>query len=429
MGLLPRRRSASDSEFPVSQPANGYFSLFGGGGMSASGIRVDEVTAQSVAAVFACWKVIFETIATVPLMLYERKDERTRVRATDHRLYRTLHDEANEEMSATSYWETAAYHLVGWGKHFAEIEMNFRGDVIGLWPLIPSRTWMERKDGQRYFWTWAGRDGKSSVYKRLTEDRVLYIPGLSFDGVGTVSLIHLAREAIGQAMAVQTYGSEFWANGAVPNIVLKHPKKISDNNVADRLRASFDSSHQGLGKRHRTAILEEGMGLEVLSVDPEKAQAVEIQHWVLEQCARYYRMPLHKIGELRRSTNNNIEHQDLEFHRDTMQIHYRRIAQAVNRQLLGAGEKRAYFSEFLVESLLRADSAGRAALYKALFEVGGISPNEIASRENLPPAAGGDRRFFPLNFGPLEDVDKISAATTRAMLAKVYAASGIEEAA
>jgi HK97 family phage portal protein len=429
MSLLPRRRSASADTYPVSQPAGGYFSLFGGGGMSASGITVDEATAQSVASVFACWKVIFETIATVPLMLYERKDERTRVRATDHRLYRTLHDEANEEMSATSYWETAAYHLVGWGRHFAEIEMNFRGDVIGLWPLIPSRTWMERKDGIQYFWTWAGRDGKTSVYKRLTPDRVLYIPGLSFNGIGTVSLISLAKEAIGQAMAVQAYGSEFWANGAVPHMVLKHPKILQNDQVANRLKANFDNAHQGLGKRHRTAILEEGMGLEVISVDPEKAQVVEVQRWALEQVARYYRMPLHKIGELHRATNNNIEHQDLEFHRDTMQIHYRRISQAVNRQLLGAGEKRTYFSEFLVEALLRADSVGRAALYKALFEVGGISPNEIAHRENLPPTPGGDRRFFPLNFGPLDDVDKISAATTRAMLAKVYAASGIEEAA
>jgi HK97 family phage portal protein len=359
-------------------------------------------------------------------MLYHRKDERTRERATSHSLYTILHDEANEEMTAASFWETAGYHLVGWNRHYSEIETNFRGDVIALWPLLPSRTWIERKDGVRYFWTWAGRDGKTHLYKRLTPDRVLHIPGLSYDGLGTVSIVGLAKEAIGQAIAVERYGSEFFANGAVPSLVLKHPTTLKDG-AAERIRASFDASHGGLSKRHRTAVLEEGMGLETISVNPEQAQVIPLQKWVLEQCCRYYRMPPHKVQSLDRATFSNIEHQDLEFHRDTMGLWYRRISQAVNKCCIGPGEKREFYSEFMVESLLRADSVGRAALYKALFEVGAMGPNDIAGKENLPPTEGGDKRFYPMNFAPLDQVDKIAAAAIRSMLSKAFAQSGLEE--
>ena len=442
MGLLSFRERRSDvaafddpDHISVSNPwsTSGWMSGILGGA-SSSGVRVTEVTAQSVAAVFACEQVIFQTLATVPLQLYRKVDERTRERATDHRLYSTLHDEANDEMSAASFWETVGYHLVGWGHSYSEIEMNRRGDVIGLHPLLPNRTWIERKDGLRWFWTWVGRDGVRDKYVRLPAEKVLHIPGLSFDGLRSVSIVGLAKEAIGQAMAVGKFTSEWYANGAIPAVVLRHPEAFAKPDTADKIRASFDSAYSGLGKRHRTAILEEGMDLTVLSVDPEKSQMIQVQKWVLEQCCRYYRMPLHKVQSLDHATNNNIEHQDLEFHRDTMGIWYRRIEQAINRQCLGKLEKGQYYVEFLVEALLRADSAGRAALYKALVEIGAMSPNDVSLRENLPPGGpDGDRRFFPLNFGPLDKLDDLLKARHGAGLSQVrkhiaaaYEASGIE---
>jgi len=119
-------------------------------------------------------------------------------------------------------------------------------------------------------------------------------------------------------------------------------------------------------------------------------QYLELRKFQVEEIARMYRVPLHMIGELSRSTNNNIEHQGLEWATNTIRPECTRIERRINMQLFGPRESAIYHAEFNLDALMRGDSAGRAAFYSSLRNIGAINANEIRARENMNPYDGGE---------------------------------------
>lgn len=368
-----------------------------GGGKAASGVTVNESTAMRCTAVYAAVRILAETIASLPLPVYRRLPGGGKERAHDHPLYRILHDQANEEMTSFVWRETLMGHLALWGNAYSEIERNQAGEVIGLWPLRPDRTWPERdpKSGKLVYKTLLP-DGKGVV---LPADRVLHIPGLSFDGLVGYSPIRLAREAIGLALAAEEFGARFFANDARPGGVLEHPGKLSQE-AHERLRKSWEEMHQGLSKKHRIAILEEGMKFHEVSIPPEDAQFLETRKFQVTEIARIFRIPPHLLGDLERATFSNIEHQSIEFVVHTIRPWLVRWEQAINTKLFSEAERRVYFAEFLVDGLLRGDIESRYRAYAIGRQNGWLSANDIRELENMNPIPGGDIYLIPLNMVP-----------------------------
>ena len=272
-------------------------------GSTTSEKTVNERTAMQTTAVYSCIRIMSETIASLPLHLY-RHTESGKEKATENPIYTLLHDEPNPEMTSFVFRETLMSHLLLWGNAYAQIIRDGRGKIAALYPLLPDRMEVDRKETGELFYEYLSDKGKVILRK---ED-VLHIPGLGFDGVKGQSPIAMAKNAIGMAIATEEYGAKFFSNGANPGGVLEHPGVVKD---PKRIRDSWNDVYQGSSNAHRVAVLEEGMKFTPIGIPPEQAQFIATRKFQLNEIARIFRIPPHMIGDLEKSSFSNIEQQSL----------------------------------------------------------------------------------------------------------------------
>jgi HK97 family phage portal protein len=395
MGFTASLERRSSPENPTTNLANPASWLAGalGGGPATSGVNVTAETAMKFTAVYACVRILAETLASVPLHVYRRL-EKGRGRAPEHPMYRLLHNRPNPEMTSFTYRETLQAHLALWGNCYAEKEFNKAGELIALWPLLPDRTRAVRLDGRKFYLT---RVGSQEI--PLGADRVLHIPGLGFDGLMGYSPIAMAKNAIGLGLAEEEFGARFFGNGARASGFLTFPTKLSKEQE-ENIRTSWDTVHGGLSNAHRVAVLEAGLDWKQISIAPDEAQFLESRKFQINEIARFYRIPPHMLADLDRSTNNNIEHQGLEFVTNTMLPWFTRWEQTINWDLFHEAERDEYYAEFLADGLKRGDQKTRYESYALGRQWGWFSANDVLEKENENPIEGGDMYLVPLNMVP-----------------------------
>ncbi|MDD3089657.1 MAG: phage portal protein [Synergistaceae bacterium] len=382
----------------VANPTKWLLELFGAKN-SKTGVTVNETSAMYYTTVYSCVKIISESLASLPLILYERL-ERGKRRAVEHPLYGVLHDLANPYMTSFVFRETLQNHLLTYGNAFCEIQRNKAGEVIALWPLLPDRTSIEIVNDKKLYTT---RVKNEEI--KLPADRVLHIPGLGFDGLKGYSPITMAMEAIGLGLAAEEFGAKFYANGMNIGGVAEHPSKLSEQG-AKNLRESINKTYAGLGNAYRVLLLEEGMKFQRINITPNEGQFLETRKFQKAEIAGFYRVPPHMIGDLDRATFSNIEHQSLEFVKYTLRPWLVRWEQAIVTQILSPFEREKYFAEFLVEGLLRGDLKSRYEAYAVGRNSGWLSADEIRELENMNPLPDGKGEIYlvPLNMVPVDMV-------------------------
>lgn len=400
MGVLSKALTRPTEKRRLGGVAQGGEWLGLGTGLSAAGIQVTEEGSLRYAAVFACVRVIAEPVATLPLITYERVGERGKERARGHALYRLLHDAPNPLMTSLEFRETMQGHLLLWGNAYAEIEQDGAGRVTALWPLRPDAMEKIEQVGDGLAYTYRLPNGAAV---QLPGWRVFHLRGLSSNGIVGYSPIQVAaREAIGKGLAIQKYGSAFFRNGARPGGVLTFPGELSPEATA-RIRTGWQSNYGGLENAHRVAILEQGMDYKEVGIPPGDAAYIEDQKLSALDVARVFKVPPHLIGDLDRATFSNIEHQSLEFVTHSLRPWLVRWEQAIEQRLMTGSERERYFVQFLVEGLLRGDTATRYQAYAMARQNGWMSANDIRELENMNPIDGGDVYLVPLNMVPANE--------------------------
>lgn len=389
---VERRHNIEDPRTSLSAGIQAIIDFYGGG-PSQSGQRVTPMTAMQLPVVYACVRVLAESVASIPLVVY-RRTGKGKERATEHPVYRVLHDRANADQPSFAWRETIMAHLSLRGNAFSEKEYDGAGRLIGLWPISPDRVTVARTNGVKVFQI----DG---VQRPLTAEQIMHVPGLGFDGLVGYSPLQMAREAIGLGLAAQEHGAKFFTNGANPGGVLEHPGRLGTDAI-NNLRVSWAERHGGSGNSHKPAILEEGMKWHQLSISNRDSQFLETRKFQSTDIAGIFRVPPHMVGNLDRATFSNIEQQSIDFVVHTLRPWCVRIEQVLNWELFDESEREEFFCEFNVEGLLRGDSAARGAFYTQMFNVGVLSVNDIREKENLNPVEGGDQRFVPLNMISLD---------------------------
>jgi len=388
---------------PQNRIGNSLSFLFGN---TSSGKAVNERTAMQTTAVYACVRILAEAIAGLPLHIYRHQSDGGKERAGDHPLYYLLHDEPNPEMTSFVFRETLMSHLLLWGNAYAQVVRNGRGQVVALYPLLPSKMEVSRGPRGQLLYTYYRDADESGVhpdsgYTVLQREEVLHLPGLGFDGLLGYSPIAMAKHAIGMALATEEYGAKFFANGANPGGVLEHPGVIKD---IQRVKDSWNSAYQGSMNSHRVAVLEEGMKFQPIGIPPEQAQFLETRKFQINEIARVFRVPPHMVGDLEKSSFSNIEQQSLEFVKYTLNPWVVRWEQALKQSLLLPSEKQALFIKFNLDGLLRGDYQSRMQGYAIGRQNGWLSTNDIRELEDLnrvPTAEGGDLYLVNGNMLPL----------------------------
>ena len=379
------------------------------GQQSNSGVDVDEETALKISTVYACVKVISETIASLPLNLLKELTNGDTEKAKQHPLYSVLKDVPNSEMSSFTFREMLMTNLLLWGNAYALIKRNKSGEIVELYPLKSKNMVVERDmttNAIKYTYT-----NNRGITKTYSPKQIFHIPAFSFDGIIGVSPITYAREAMGLALATEEFGARFFGNGARPGGVLEHPGVLKD---PEKLRESWNKVYQGTANSHKVAVLEEGMKYHEIGMSPEDSQFLQTRSFQIAEICRIFRVPPHMVGDLSRSTFSNIEHQSIDFVVHTIRPWLVRWEQAIARALLSEEERTIYYAKFNVDGLMRGDFVTRMNGYAIARQNGWMSANEIRALENMnkiPADQGGDlyllngNMITAMNAGGTESVE------------------------
>ena len=364
------------------------------GGQTASGQTVNPSTALQLGSVLASVRRLSTSVASLPLFLYRRVPG-GKEPARDHPLFEILHSRPNDRQTSFQFRMLLQQWVEIYSNAYAAIVSGPRGGVDQLLPLHPSRVQIRvRPDGRRQY-EYRPQVGALRVY---LEGEVFHLMGFSEGGNIGTPITEVGAEAIGMGLAAQDYAARYFKNDATPGGVLKHPKPLSDVGH-ERLRKEWVETHGG-EQRHGPAILEEGMEFQVITADLRRSQVMELREHQVEEVARIFGLPPHKIGDLRRSTYSNIEHQGLEYVQDAILQRCVNWEQAIARDLLLGRDRDQYFAEHLIAGLQRGDLASRYNAYAVGRQWGWLSVNEIRALENMNAGTGGDRYLEPMNMVP-----------------------------
>ncbi|MDX1219055.1 phage portal protein [Sinorhizobium medicae] len=364
------------------------------------------VTADAVlglSAVWACVNLLSGTIASLPLMVYRRRRDGAREIASDHPLYRVLHDSPNYDQTAVDYWEFGCASIELWGNAYSRIERS-GGRVKGLHPITPSLMSVRRLSNGTIEYRWT-ENGKSYVE---TDRTVFHIRGFGGNPLGGMSTLHFGRNAFSLARATDRAAGSTFRNGLRPSGVLTFEKWLSKDQ-RDLAEKKLAEKFIGAMNSGRPLILEGGTKWEQLTINPEDAQMLESRGFSVEEICRFFGVPPFMVGHTDKSTSwgTGLEQQTLGFQKFTLRRRLKRIEQAIEKQLLTPEDlARGITVEFSLEGLLRGDSAGRARFYQQMTAIGAMTINEVRALENLPPVEGGDVPRTQMQNVPIAEVDR-----------------------
>ncbi len=411
MGIVARLLSPQAMD---RNPANDFwFTDIGTAVPSMSGVSVGAHTALQASPVWAAVRLLAESVAMMPLIVYRRRSDGGKERAWDHPLYDLLHDAPNPIQTAFAWKRLMMVHALLWGNAYSEILPGPRGPVDQLMPLHPDRVRVEQIPGGIRYQVHR-QDGR---WEPVNDEDMFHLPGLSLDGVSGLSVLRYARESIGLHLSAKGQAARSFGQGLKHTGVFKHPGKMSEP-AQDRFRKSVQDLAGGWRNAGAFLIVEEGMEWIKTGMTNEEAEMIAQLDWSVPDCARYFNVPLHMIQQESKDTSwgSGIEGMKNEFVTFSVMPWGTNWQDTIRKDLIVAN--RLYFAEFLTEALLRGNTKDRYEAYQ--IAVGGNGPwmtrNEVRVLENMNPLPGLDEPLQPLNMGP--------GGTSQAALAEAARSNG-----
>jgi HK97 family phage portal protein len=384
---------------------------------STAGVLLGRETALESAAVYAAVKIIAEDVASLPLHLYRRRNGQTE-RATDHPLYRLLHDAPNSDMAAGDLIEAVTASALLWGNGYARVErMPARedGEILAIYPMDPDRLELrEAREGWRERPVYVYRPYRGGR-EELESWQVLHLRGFTLTGRRGDDLVARARQVLGLTVAAQEFAARWFSQGAAPGIVLERPigaPPLTPEGLR-RLKEAVAEWHVGLAHAHEPMVLQEGTAVKRIAGSLEESQLLEQRRFQVLEVCRLFRLPPHKLAELERATHTNIEEENISYLSQTLAPWLRRWRQTIWRTLLSPEERAAgsLWAEHEVEAFLRGNFRAQAEGWSRLLQMGVYSINEVRRWLNLNPVPGGDEHFIQLN---MQTVTAIAGAEAEA---------------
>lgn len=382
----------------AGNPGSWLLAALGGGTRSTSGIYVTPENALGFIAVYACVKLLAESVAQLPCNLYRRTDDNgNRERANDHPVYDLIHNAPNGWQTAFQYHEYMQGGLGLRGNAFAWVDRNNAGEVTAIIPQNPAKVDVKVGSDRRPVF-----DLHESGELNVPFSRMHHIAAFSTNGYTGISPIAAGREALGLAMATEKHAGTVFANGTHIKGVLERPyvagmRPLEEPQIKG-LKQQWKNLYSGIDNAGEVAVLQDGLQFKSITMSNEDAQLLASRVHDIGEVARLYNIPPHMIQLLDKATFSNIEHQGLQFVIYTLLPWLRRHESAMMRDFLTSNERRAgHYIEFNVSGLMRGDLQTRYTAYAQGRQWGWLSVNDIRRLENLPPIKSGDVYLQPLN--------------------------------
>ncbi|MGK6325758.1 phage portal protein [Erwinia sp. DT-104] len=382
-------------------------------GLSSSGKVVSADKAMHLSAVWACVRLLSESVSTLPLRIYERQPDGSRKPATTHPAYQVLCRRPNMEMTPSRFMLMVVASICLRGNAFVEKKM-IGNRMVSLVPLLPQNMVVKRLDNGSLEYTYT----EVQAQRVIPVKNLMHIRGFGLDGVCGMMPMAEGRDVIGSAMAVEESAAKIFENGLQSSGFLSADQAL-DKDQRERLRG-YMQAFTGSKNAGKIMVLEGGLKYQNVTMNPEAAQMLESRAFSIEEICRWFRVPPFMVGHANKQSSwaSSVEGMNLQFLTNTLRPLLVNIEQEISRCLLDGDED--LFAEFSVEGLLRADSAGRAAYYTTALQNGWMSRNDVRRLENMPPIEGGELYTVQLNLTPLEDLKANGQAAQAAQLRKLH---------
>lgn len=376
----------------------GWFSPDGSGtynpAISADDASSEVVTTESalrLAAVWACVRLISETIGSLPMGMYQKTNGgRAASPALNHPLHLIIHDQPSSESTASMFWEAFVVSMLLQGNGFAE-KLYMGKRLVGLRFLDPSRLEITKLAGgrRRYYYTY-----DDDVRREVADESVWRVPGFTLNGTWGVSAITYGASIMGGAQAANRVASTTFSKGLMQTVAFTYPTSLKDQQRTEaRKRIEALSGAANAGK---PIIMENGETAQVLGVKPSDAQLLETRRFTREDICAWFRVPPWMVGFGEKSSawGTGMEQQMLAFLTFVLAPWLRRIEQGIKKDLLSAGDRLKFYPKFDTNGLLRADSAARADFYDKMIKAAVMTPDECRDLEDLSPMGGNAAKLL-----------------------------------
>jgi phage portal protein BeeE len=443
MGLISETRSSLENpQTPLSYPAEWLLDIYNGGRTDA-GIRVSEMTALQVTAIYACCEIKGGAIGALELKIFEkivREDGRLkRQLAHEHEYWDLLDHQPNPEMSAFTLKKTLQVHRMLWGNGYAELQRDGSGRIVAIWPRNPARIRPKRlvkkvttmtsdgiavtlSPGQMVYVTTEGMETESidpesptpEPYSArgerciLPED-ILHIPGLSLDGRIGQSVIQLARNAVGLALATEKFGGKFFGNGALGYGMFKIPGTLSPEDFGE-LKKEIQEAWGG-ENANRPLVLDAGMEYTPTSTKPDEGQFIESRNFQVSETCRTMGVPPHMVGVTEKTSRANTEQIGQEFVSFSLRPDLKLIEQEVKRKMLpaptrGRNAARVFGVFFDTRPLTMPSANDLRAFIQAMIQWGVMEPNDAREWLQMNPldSDAADSTWMQINMAPVDQL-------------------------
>lgn len=380
------------------------------GGLTNAGVTVNERVAQEQAVNASIVNLISQDIAKLPLNLFEF-DGKTRRVAIEQQVHQLIKVAPNSIMTAFVFRQTMMSHALTWGNSYAWKVLDGVGRPLELWPLDPSRMQVafNEKTRQRSY-LYRNLDGQAVPFR---QEDIFHFHGLGFDGVVGYSPIQVAlRQSLGQAIAVERYGAEFFES-PIPFMVLKHPSRFAGDAERDTFWKNWN---EGIKSKKRFGLLEDDLSIDptpVQRMPNEAAQFLGTLRWLKETQAMYYRVPRHKLQDLEQRAQTSVEQQNIEYVTDCLDPWATNYEQSISLFLLTPKQRERFFPKHNFRKLLRGDAKAESEYLRTLIQNGLLKPNEARAWLELDPLGPeGDKTYMQLNMAPLDILPEILKSKT-----------------
>lgn len=388
-GLFERRDNLQNPAVPLTSAS--LLDLLGGTVVEA-GVSVTPETSLQMSAVYRATSLVSSVAAAMPLVPYKRG---TKTPVTSQILINP-----HPDLTPYELWRLSYVHRCLWGNAYMQKVRDNLGRLKWLYPLHPDMVRVGRTKPIE-----ANPSGKvfeittdAGMVER-TPNEILHIPGFGYDGICGVSPVRMAAQGIGTALAAERYSGKLFGSGNLMSGILQTEQRLNQEQ-AEIIQARWKAKVAGLNRAHETVVLDAGAKFQQLTMPSADAELLDSRHFAVVELARFFGVPPFLMMETEKSSSwgTGLEQQSLGFVR--FDLHPQWLApteQRVTKELTAADIEVRYN----LDSLLRGDSAARAAFYNVMRQVGAFSANDIRDREDLEPIPDGDSYLQPANMQPL----------------------------
>lgn len=380
-----------------------WYDLFKNTTTSSGECVTPEHAFNNIGVVFQCIVIRANSLAKLPLQLYKQTDKGKK-RDKSHNLWYLIEKRPNKWQTPSQFKSYIEVSRCLYGNAYIRMVFDMKGNIISLEPLDPSKTYIQKINGEYYFIS-STDEGELII---LAEDEVIHIPYISLDGKRGKAPIEVARENAGNLQAITKFEGGFYKNGAMNTGVIEAPGQL-DTKAKEKIKAEWARLYGGSNNAGSVAVLDAGFGYKQLSLPMKDIEFIASRKMNKAEIATIFDVPLYMLNELDNAKFNNVEQQNLRYLNDVLQPSITIIEEEFNYKAFTLAQSKEYYVKFNLNSMLRADSKTRAEYYKEMIGAGVFTINHVCDLEDLDHIGEmGDKHFMSLNYTTLDTIEQHS---------------------